>query len=66
MTNEEFEARLGAAAHENLRKEIDAENYVQVVLGMMWDGEKYSDDSGNTYHEIRGHYTHHGRPVVVS
>lgn len=67
MTNPEFEAALGIAAHENLRKEMDAERYVQVVLDMMWDGETYRDQSGDAcYHEIGKQYTRHGRPVVVS
>ena len=66
MTKEAFEIALGNAAHDNLRPEIDAEGYVQTVLDMMWDGETYTDHSGDTYHEIHGHYTHHGRPVVIS
>ena len=66
MTNEEFEARLYEAANENLRKEYDAEVYVDAVLNEMWDGDKYSDNSGNTYHEIGSLYTRHGRPVIIS
>ena len=67
MTNPEFEAALGIAAHENLRKEMDAERYVQVVLDMMWDGETYRNQDGDAcYHEIGKQYTYHGKPVVVS
>lgn len=66
MTKEQFEIQLGIAAHENLRDDMDAERYVQVVLDMMWDGDTYTDHDGDTYHEIKAHYTKHGQPVVIS
>ena len=66
MTNADFEIALRIAAHENLRPEIDVEKYVNITLDEMWDGEKYCDAGGYTYHEINASDTWHGRPVVVS
>lgn len=66
MTNIEFEIALRDAATKNLRPEIDVEKYVNITLDEIWDGEKYCDAAGHTYHEINASDTWHGRPVVVS
>ena len=66
MTLKQFETALRDAAKQNLRPEIDVEKYVNITLDEIWDGEKYCDAGGYTYHEINASDTWHGRPVVVS
>jgi len=67
MTNTEFETALAQSVRDNLRKEFDADMYINATLDEMWDGETYRDQDGDAfYHEIGNQYTHHGKPVVVS
>ena len=66
MTAQEFERKLMEVARENLREDIDADAYVDFVLNQMWDGEKYVDQDGYTYHEIGSRYTRHKNPIVIS
>jgi hypothetical protein len=67
MTNPEFEAALAQSVRDNLRKELDADRYINATLNEMWNGETYRDQDGDVcYHEIGKQFTHHGRPVVIS